>query len=264
MSAFLILLGAGVFAGLLSGALGIGGGILVVPLLIFMLPGMGIPAEIVVPTAIGTSLATIAITTLSSAWAHQKRNNIDWRWVKLLVPMVVLGGFLGAWIGSSIPALVLQRVFAVMLLYLAARMIWKRQPRNSEKAIQHWKVRGFGVAIGTVSALVGIGGGALIVPLLNYYQVVMARAVAIAAVCSVVLAAVSTALYSAVGSLNHSYEIFGLVGFFYIPAWLAIVATSVLCAPLGAKIASVLPVRYLQRAFAALLIAVAIHLLISG
>lgn len=260
----IILLLGGVFAGLLSGMLGIGGGILVVPLLIYLLPVMGLPASIVVPTAIGTSLATIAVTTLSSAYAHHRHGNIEWSWVKQLAPMLVLGGALGSWLGMSINPLLLQRVFAVMLLILALRMIWKRQPRNKDKAIKNWKIRSMGSGIGAISALIGIGGGALVVPLLHYYQVSMARAVAIAAVCSVVLSAFSTLLYATVGSNTHGLAISGLVGFLYVPAWLGIAATSVLFAPVGAKLATRLPVRYLQRVFASLLIVVSIHLLIVG
>lgn len=264
MTALATLLLGGVFAGLLSGMLGIGGGILVVPLLIFLLPVMGLPAAIIVPTAIGTSLATIAITTFSSAYAHQRHGNIQWPWVKQLAPVLILGGVLGSWVGVSINPLILQRVFALMLLVLAMRMIWKRQPRNKEKAIKNWKVRSFGTAIGAISALIGIGGGALVVPLLHYYQVPMARAVAVAAVCSVVLATFSTLLYATMGGSAHGLEIPWLVGFIYVPAWLGIAATSVLFAPVGAKVATRLPVRYLQRVFASLLIVVAIHLLITG
>lgn len=264
MMSLLILLLGGVFGGLLSGMLGIGGGVLVVPLLIFLLPAMGLPAAIVVPTAIGTSLATIAVTTLSSAYAHQRHANIQWAWVKQLAPVLVIGGALGSWIGVSIDPLILQRVFAVMLLILALRMIWKRQPRNKDKAIKNWKIRSMGTAIGAISALIGIGGGALVVPLLHYYQVTMGRAVAVAAVCSVVLATFSTLLYATMGGSAHGLKIAGLVGFIYVPAWLGIAATSVLFAPVGAKLAIRLPVRYLQRAFATLLIVVAIHLLITG
>ncbi|MCC5855697.1 MAG: sulfite exporter TauE/SafE family protein [Idiomarina sp.] len=264
MTAFLLCVVAGVFAGLLSGMLGIGGGILVVPLLIYLLPVMGLPPEIVVPTAIGTSLATIAVTTLSSAYAHHRHGAIEWRWVKLITPMLIVGGVLGAYLGTRLPPEILQRVFAVMLLLLAYRMIRKRQPRNRESAIKRWKIRIFGGVIGTISALVGIGGGALIVPLLNYYQVLMNRAVAVAAVCSVILASLSTVLYASLGAAAHDVAFFGLIGFIYVPAWLAIVVTSVLFAPVGALIANRVPVRYLQRGFAVFLVVVSIHLLISG
>ncbi len=263
MSLAILLLG-GVFAGLLSGMLGIGGGLLVVPLLIYLLPIMGLPASIVVPTAIGTSLATIAVTTFSSAYAHQRQGNIEWAWVKQLAPVLVLGGALGSWLGVSINPLLLQRMFAVMLMVLALRMIWKHQPRMKGKAIKHWKIRSIGTGIGAISALIGIGGGALIVPLLHYYLVPMARAVAVAAVCSVVLSAFSTLLYASMGGSAHGLHINGLVGFLYLPAWLGIAATSVLFAPVGATLATRLPVRYLQRAFASLLIVVSIHLLIAG
>ncbi|RUO42958.1 sulfite exporter TauE/SafE family protein [Aliidiomarina taiwanensis] len=264
MSLLAILLLGGVSAGLLSGMLGIGGGVLVVPLLIYLLPIMGLPADIVVPTAIGTSLATIAVTTFSSAYAHYRHGNIEWGWVRWLVPVIVLGAFLGSWLGVSLNPAILQRVFAVMLLLLALRMIWKRQPRNKDKAIKKWKIYSMGTGIGLIASLIGIGGGALVVPLLHYYQLRMASAVAVASVCSVTLASLSTLLYASLASHGVHEEVKGLIGFLYIPAWLGIAATSVLFAPVGAKLATKLPVRYLQRAFAGLLIVVSIHLLVSG
>lgn len=264
MAPFIILLISGVFAGLLSGMLGIGGGVLVVPLLIYLLPVMGLPAEIVVPTAIGTSLATIVITTLSSAYTHRKNGHLDWHWVKLLAPVLVLGACLGTWLGVSIDPSVLQRFIAVMLFVLALRMVWKRQPRQQDKIVKTWKIRSLGFGSGIIAALIGIGGGAFVVPILHYYRVPMIRAVAAAAVCSVVLSSVSTVLYATMGASAHDYTMVGLIGFVYWPAWLAVAITSVLFAPVGATVADRLPVRYLQRVFASLLMVISLHLFISG
>lgn len=251
----------GLVGGLLSGMLGIGGGIIVVPLLIYLLPVMGVPIEFVVPMAVGTSLATIVVTTASGAYAHHRNGLILWPWVKLIAPFMIMGGVLGGYIGASIDPLLLQRIFATVLLVLAARMIWKTQPRAADKRIRRTPVRLWSLGIGVVSALVGIGGGALVVPLLHYYQIVMRNAVAVAAVCSVLLALVGTITYAWMG--RSGVDVDGALGFVYLPAWLGIGIVSALVAPLGAAIAHRMPVRYLQRAFALLLIVVSVHLFVT-
>lgn len=261
MLSYLFLALGGIVGGLLSGMLGIGGGIIVVPLLIYLLPLMDVPAALVAPMAVGTSLATIVVTTASSAYAHHKNRMILWDWVRLISPFLVIGGVVGGYLGASIDPVVLQRVFATVLLLLAARMIWKMQPRAQQQGIHPTPVRICSTLIGIVSALVGIGGGALVVPLLHYYQVLMRNAVAIAAVCSVMLALFGTATYAWMG--RGGVDVSGAFGYIYLPAWLGIVVFSVLCAPLGAAVAHRLPVRYLQRAFALLLIVVSLHLFVS-
>jgi|SRR5690554_3709896 len=259
----LVCLLGGIAGGLLSGMLGIGGGILMVPLLIYLLPIMGMPAAIVVPTAIGTSLATIMLTTLSGARAHAKRGYVEWSWVKLVAPAMVIGGFLGGALGARIPPELLQRIFAFVLLLLALQMLWKKRPQAQDRNHNPTVVRATGVGIGAIAALVGIGGGALLVPLLHFYQVAMRNAVAIAAVCSVVLAAVGTFSYMFLAPTVSHPDIPGLIGYIYLPAWLAIAATSVIFARVGAAIAHRLPVRYLQRAFAVLLVSVSVHLFLT-
>lgn len=261
---YLVLTLGGIVAGCISGMFGIGGGVLVVPLLIYVLPALGFPAEIVIPTAIGTSLATIAVTTSSGAWAHHTMNNISWSWVRRLGPIVVCGSMLGAWWGVSIDPVYLKQIFAVILFILAWRMILSRTAERGQARIRQPILLLQGVCIGIVSVLVGIGGGTLVVPLLHHYGVQLSRAVAIAAVISVLLSIFSTLVYILLGSEVHTYQLPGLWGYFYFPAWLAIGVSSVLFAPLGAKLAVRLPVRYLRRLFAGLLAVISIHILITG
>lgn len=261
LSIVLLALG-GLVGGLLSGMLGIGGGIVVVPLLIYLLPVMGIPAALVVPMAVGTSLATIVVTAASGALTHYKNGLILWPWVKLIAPFLIVGGILGGYIGASIDPVVLQRIFATVLILLAVRMIWKLQPRAEDKRIRRTPVRIWSASIGVVSSLVGIGGGALVVPLLHYYQVMMRNAVAVAAVCSVLLAMFGAATYvwTGIGRVDVAWSL----GYIYLPAWLGIGVVSALVAPLGATLAHRMPVRYLQRVFALLLIVVSLHLFVSS
>lgn len=251
---------AGILVGLMSGMLGIGGGLLMVPLLIYLLPVMGVPPEVVVPTAIGTSLATIALTTMSGARAHYKRGYIDWQWVRLLTPTLVLGGLFGAWLGARLNPEVVQRIFAVVLLLLALRMFWKTRIKSEVPGFRHWVVRLWGSAMGSLAALVGIGGGALVVPFLSFYHVTMRHAVAVAAVCSLALSLTGALSYGWLG-WQVTADTPGLWGFVYAPAWFAIALTSVGFARTGAWAAHYLPVRHLQRVFAVLLMLVAGHLL---
>lgn len=264
MGSLLLCALGGALGGMLSGMLGIGGGIVVVPLLIYLLPLMGIPAHLVVPMAVGTSLATIVVTTLSGAYAHHRHGMILWRWVRLLAPFLVLGGIVGAALGSVLDPALLQRIFATVLLVLAARMIWKTSPLAADRHAPAGVVRSWSLGIGVISSLVGIGGGALVVPLLHYYQVAMRNAVAVAAVCSVLLATFGTVTYAWLGQRAVTPELTWTLGFVYIPAWLSLSIASALFAPLGAKLAQCVPVRWLQRAFALLLVVVSIHLFVSG
>lgn len=263
MLSLLLLALGGIVGGLLSGMLGIGGGIIVVPLLIYLLPLMGIDSHLVVPMAVGTSLATIVVTTLSGAYAHHRHGMILWSWVRLIAPFMVLGGVAGAVLGVYIEPAMLQRIFATVLLLLSARMIWKIQPRAADKKVRRLPVRMWSVGIGGVSSLVGIGGGALVVPLLHYFQVTMRHAVAVAAVCSVLLGVVGTLSYAVLGQQTTEHHVSWALGFVYLPAWVSISTFSVVFAPVGAKLARVVPVRWLQRAFALLLILVSVHLFVT-
>lgn len=261
-SFFLLALG-GLVGGLLSGMLGIGGGIVVVPLLIYLLPLMNIPAEFVVPMAVGTSLATIVVTAASSSYSHHRKNLVLWNWVRLLAPFLIIGGILGGIIGANIDPALLQRIFATVLLLLAVRMIWKLQPTSESKNVSKTTVRTSAVGIGLVSSLVGIGGGALVVPLLHYFQLAMRNAVAVAAVCSVTVALFGAITYIWTGLQANTDEVSWALGYIYLPALLGIGVVSMLAAPLGARLAHKMPVRWLQRAFAMLLVVVSVHLFVS-
>lgn len=260
---FLSLLVVGAFGGVLSGLLGIGGGIIVVPMLIYWLPLVQFPEPLIVPTAIGTSLATILVTTSSSAWAHTRAGHMHWDWVRKLTPTLIIGALFGAWLGISIDPKWLQRIFSVMLFVLAVRMLMRRKKsaRTTQASFSTTSLAGF--SIGTISALIGIGGGTLVVPFLYGYRLAMTQAIAVAAFSSIVLSAVSVLLYAA-ATPQGTQEIPGLIGYIYLPAWAGIAVTSVLFAPLGAKITTRLPVLYLQRLFAGLLVLVSIHLFMSG
>lgn len=253
----------GLVAGLLSGMLGIGGGIIVVPLLIYLLPFMGIAPELVAPMAVATSLATIVVTSWSGAYVHHRHGAVLWSWVRLVAPLLIVGGIVGSFVGASLNPELLQRLLALVLLLLAARMLIKQRTPSHTTAAPRVAVRLWSGLIGIISTLVGIGGGALVVPMLHYYQVALRNAVAVATVCSVLLAMFGTITYAWLGSQGDASEVSGALGFIYLPAWLGIAAVSVMAAPIGAKLAQHVPVHWLKRLFALLLIVVSAHLFLS-
>ncbi|WP_158144732.1 sulfite exporter TauE/SafE family protein [Vibrio metschnikovii] len=257
----LILLGSVV--GLLAGLLGIGGGLLVVPALLFLLPKMGISLEIVMHIALATSLATIIITSISSALNHLKLGNIDLFVVKWLLPGVLTGGFLGSVVAEWIPSHYLPKVFGVIVLALALQMVRSSMQARSTRPMPGAIVTLLsGNGIGIISTLAGIGGGSLTVPFLNHHGVEMRKAVGSSAVCGLVIA-----ISGMLGFILHGYRVENLpeysLGYVYLPALFAIASTSILTTRIGAKLASRLPTVTLKRFFAFFLMLVAITMLLQ-
>lgn len=246
-------------AGLLAGMLGIGGGLIIVPLLIYLLPIMGIPPELVVPTAIATSLATVCMTTASASRSHAKHGLMDKFWLARVLPGLSIGAMTGAYLVTVIDPDWLKRIFSVVLIALAARMVLPQKTGEPMISVSKRMVALGGYVIGTVSGLVGIGGGALTVPFLTKMRLPVRQAIAISSLGSFIIGCSSVAMFIANGWLSDKAA--GALGLIHIPAWIGISIASVLMAPMGAKLAHKLPVKQLQRVFAAFLIIVAIQLI---
>ncbi|MGQ4276564.1 sulfite exporter TauE/SafE family protein [Pseudidiomarina sp. E22-M8] len=254
-------LAGGVIAGLLAGMLGIGGGLVIVPLLIYLLPVLGVPPELVVQMAVATSLATIVMTTLSSARSHYRHGQISWFWVRRLIPGLMLGAIFGAWLATQLKPEWLQRIFSAVLLILSIRML---VPQRTGEPVTDVSKRLMGVIsafVGSLSALVGIGGGSLTVPLLQRLRVPIRQAIAVSSVGSLSIGISAVLAFIVLGQQMESNE--GLLGYVHGPAWMAISITSVLCAPLGAALTQRIPVKRLQQGFAAFLVLVSIELFIG-
>nr|WP_244993661.1 sulfite exporter TauE/SafE family protein [Pseudidiomarina sediminum] len=251
----------GVIAGLLAGMLGIGGGLVIVPLLIYLLPLLGVPAELVVQMAIATSLATIVMTTLSSARSHYRHGQISWFWVRRLIPGLMLGALLGAWLATQLKPEWLQRIFSIVLLILSVRMLI---PQRTGEPLTDVSKRLLGVIsamVGSLSALVGIGGGSLTVPLLQRLRVPIRQAIAVSSVGSLSIGVSAVIAFVVLGQRMPSEG--GLFGYVHGPAWLAISIASMLCAPLGAALTQRIPVKRLQQFFAGFLVVISIELFIG-
>ncbi|XPV75496.1 MAG: sulfite exporter TauE/SafE family protein [Desulfovibrio sp.] len=250
----------GAFAGVLAGLLGIGGGLVIVPVMVFCLSWQGIGPEHLMHLALGTSMASIIFTSISSLIAHHKRGAVRWDVVKSIVPGILIGAFVGTCIASVLSTNFLKIFFVVFLYYVAAQMLFGKGPsakRDLPKAVGMFSV---GNIVGIVSSLVGIGGGTLTVPFMVFCNINLHHAIGTASAIGFPIAVAGTA-----GFLYNGWGVSGLpemsAGFVYLPALLGIVMCSVCTAPLGVKLAHSLPVAKLKRVFALLLIVVASKML---
>lgn len=258
----LILLSMGGLAGLLAGLLGIGGGIVIVPVLALVFSHQGVDASVVMHVAIGTSLATIVITSLSSIRAHQRHDAIDWRVFRLITPGIILGGMLGALIANQLGGETLRIVFGIFMLLVATQMAL------GGAAPPHRRLPGApglvtaGSLIGTVSTLMGVGGGSMSVPFLTWCNVPVRRAVATSAAIGLPIAVTGTLSYIGTGWQAAHLPPWS-VGFVNLPAFIGIVVASTLSAPLGAALAHRIPPLLLKRLFAVFLLVLGIRLLLA-
>ena len=243
----------GAAAGFLSGLIGIGGGLVVVPLLnmIFQLQG-NVPSELVMHLAVGTSLSSILFTALSSARAHARRGGVLWPYVKGLAPAIVAGTVCAAWLASGLSTAGLRGFFVVFLLFVATQMLFDIYPKPRKEMPGKTALAAAGFTIGGVSSLVGLGGGSMSVPFLRWCGVEMRQAVGTSAALSWPIAVSGTIGFIIVGWAAPGLPEWSL-GYASLPATLGIACSSVFLAPLGVKLAHALPTTVLRRFFAVFL-----------
>jgi len=243
----------GAAAGIIAGLLGVGGGLVIVPVLVYLFGRQQIAPELVVHLAVGTSLATIVFTTISSVRAHHKRGAVHWDIFWRLTPGIVVGALLGAVLARWIPAAGLRRFFAVFEWLVAAQMLLALRPRAGRDLPRLPGLLAAGTLIGSISSLVGIGGGSLTVPFLAWSRLRMQEAVATSSACALPLA-----MAGSLGFIVTGWSASGLpdwsLGFVYLPAFVGIILASVVFAPLGASLAHRLPAASLRKFFAIFLV----------
>ncbi len=244
----------GMVAGFLAGLLGVGGGLVIVPVLILVFQASHFSPDIIVHMAIATSLATIVFTSLSSIYAHHFHHRaIRWDVVRHLAPGIVVGALLGAVIADMISASGLRRFFGFFELFVALQMGLNLRPHAGRQLPGEPGQFIAGTVIGSISAIVGIGGGTLTVPFLVWCNVRIQNAVATSSACGLPIAIAGAAGFMLTG-LNEVDLPAWSTGYVYWPAWLMIVVSSILFAPLGAKVAHRVPAAKLKRFFALLLL----------
>ena len=250
----------GVAVGFLAGLLGLGGGMVMVPVVTFMLGVKGFPADNGVKVAVATSLATICFTSLTSVWAHHRRRAVLWPVVARLSPGILLGSALGAQVAVILPGKALSILFAAFVSFSATQMLLDRAPKPNRTLPATPGMLAAGSAIGMMSALVGAGGAFISVPFMQWCNVKIHHAVATSAALGFPIAFAGTLSYVLAGSQLHDMPP-GTLGYVYLPALLVIALASMSTAPLGARTAHRLDIRPLKRWFAVVLYGLAAYFL---
>ena len=263
MVTLLIFALTGAAAGILAGKFGVGGGLIMVPALAFVLPALGVPAAVVMQVAIGTSLAVIGATSISSTRAHHQRGGVRWDLLRGFAPGLALGALGGAFVAHALSGGVLKNTVGIGALLVSAQMFFGAQPRPREPGalMPAGELLAVGSGIGLLSSLVGIGGGSLTVPYLSWRGVPMQQAVGTAAAGGIPIA-----WGGALGFVVSGWQTPGLggayLGYVSVLAFLGLAVASVLTAPAGARLAHALPARTLKRAFAVLLASIGLLMLL--
>lgn len=267
----LYFLAAGALAGLLAGLFGIGGGMIIVPALIYIFKAQGIPQAALTHIGIGTSLATIIITAISSLRAHNKRNAVNWNVWKRMAPGLVVGSFVGAGIASIIHGESLQAIIGIGATLVGLKMLFLKnntlQENDCNKLPSPFGQTALGGLIGIISAIFGIGGGTLTVPILSNLGLKIQHAVGTSAACGLPIASAGALGFLYFGQLvdvglKESLPS-GVVGFVHLYAFICVSFASFFTARIGAILAHKLPAPTLKKAFAVLLIIVGIKLVLN-
>lgn len=254
----------GAVAGLLAGLLGVGGGIVIVPVLYHLFTVLGIDEAVKMHVAVGTSLATIIPTSLISARAHAAKGNLDSALLKSLAPALVGGVILGTLISGFVSGLVLSLVFGTIGLLVAANMALRSNPATLAPNVPTGVGRqGIGATIGTISTMMGIGGGTLSVPIFSAFNVPMHRAVGTAAAIGVLIS-VPGALGFLINGIGAAERPPFTIGYVNLVGFALIVPMTMWMAPFGARIAHAINARLLKQAFAVFLSITALRMLYSA
>lgn len=252
----------GALAGFFAGLLGVGGGGIIVPVLAVLFTAQHFPAEHVMHMALGTSLATIVFTSLSSLRAHHSHGAVVWSIVRAMAPGILLGTFLGAQVVSHVSTQALAIFFVLFMAYVSIQMIINAKPKPARVLPGPLGMFGVGAGIGGVSSLVAIGGGSLSVPFMTWCNVKMHHAIGTSSALGLPIAVAGTVGYM-VGGYGADALPSNSLGYIYLPALAMLVLPSVIAAPLGAKLAHRLPVATLKRIFAGVLIVLSGKMLFS-
>lgn len=255
-----VLLAAGFAAGILAGLLGVGGGIVIVPVLFHLFALIGIDPAVTMHVAVGTSLATIIPTSIVSARAHYRRDAVDLALLRRWGPWVLLGTLVGTVVAGLVRGSVLSGVFAVVALFVAANMAFRPEGHRLRDSLPSPPVQApIAAVIGALSAMMGIGGGTLSVPTLSACAYPIRKAVGTAAALGMIIAVPGTVGFLVAG-IDVAGRPPGSVGFVNLIGFALIVPATILAAPLGAHVAHAVSPTLLRRAFALFLFLTAVRM----
>lgn len=257
---FLLCSLTGIAVGLTGGMLGIGGGVIVVPVLLTLYSQQTDIAGGITNLAVGTSLGSVFFTSLAAGYAHFKKKNIHWPIVRLWMPPVMLGSLSAGYGASLLPAQGLLGFVSFLFLLIAMSILFNWQSRPGRTMPGKPVAAGLGVLVGLLSGMTGVGGGNFIVPLMIYFNMLYVKAIALASVL-----AIPIALTGALGFMWAGWNLQPMpantLGYVHWPATLAIALTSTLTAPVGVWLSHQAPVLLLRRIFSVFLLVTALRLL---
>lgn len=260
---FLALLGTGVFAGILAGLLGVGGGIVIVPVLFFLFQSFGVSAESAMVIATATSLATIVPTSISSIRSHNQKGNVDVELLKRWAVFILVGVLVGSWLVTRVDGTWLTMLFGVIATLSALNMLFRA---GKSALFQELPGKGgqavMGSSIGFFSAMVGIGGGTISVPLLTLYNYPAHKAVGTAAAIGLIISLPGALTMLALGTTPSDAPA-GTFGLVNIIGFVCIVPLTVIFAPVGASLAAKLDATKLKKVFAFVLLITGLRMLLQ-
>jgi uncharacterized membrane protein YfcA len=260
MQWWLAYLAIGIAVGFFAGLLGIGGGAVMVPMLVLVFTAQGLPSEHVMHIALGTAMAAIVFTSISSMRAHHAHGSVDWAIARAIAPGILAGAFLAALGAGFIAKRPLGLLFTGLVFYAATQILFDVRPTRSRELPGPPGLFAAGAAIGAVASLLAAGGAFLCIPFLAWCSVPLRRAIGTAAAVGLPIAVAGTFGYVLQGLRVEALPPLSL-GFVYLPALALVVVTSMLAAPVGARLAHRLPVKRLRIIFALLLYALALRML---
>ncbi len=259
---WLAYLGIGAVVGFAAGLLGIGGGAVMVPLLVLVYRAHGLPEAHIVHLALGTAIAAMVFTSISSMRAHNAHGAVDWKIARAMSPGMLVGSFAAGFAAGWIPTRPLALMFTALVFYAATSILLDLKPARQRELPGAAGIFTAGTVIGALSSLLAAGGAFMTIPFLLWCKVPLRRAIGTAAANGLPIAIAGTA-----GYVLHGLRVPDLpspsLGFVYLPALALVVITSMLAAPLGARLAHRLPVKRLRTIFALLLYAFAVRMLVS-
>ena len=250
---YTLYLGLGALAGVIGGLFGLGGGVIIVPILIIAFELQGLPHDIATHMAVSTSLATIIFTSIPSIYTHAQKGAVRWDLAQWISPGIVLGAMAGGLVALSLSGRSLQLLLGGFFTLVALQLLFYTPQASTRAEPNRSLLLAGGGGIGSISALFGIGGGSLSIPFLNYFGVPMHHVVGTAAACGLPIALFSTLIYAGAEPPPESLPA-ATLGYIFIPAWLGIVLASVPSARLGALLAHRLQERPLKCLFGGLMI----------
>lgn len=263
MEWWLIYLLTGAFVGFFAGLLGIGGGLIIVPVLITVFTAQDFPAGRIIHLALGTTMATILFTSASSLRTHHLHGAVNWQIVKNITPGIFLGTFGGATLAGSMTGQLLSIIFVIFIFYAATQMLAQFRPSPMFQLPGKTGMLLAGGVIGALSSLVAIGGGLLSVPFLTLCKIKLQHAIGTAAAIGFPIALAGTAGYIANGYLQPEALPEYSLGYVYLPALIWLVSASMLTAPLGARLTHSTQTAILRTIFVVLLYGLGIRMLMS-